>query len=165
MMRVSRSIIIPSITYRFPIRPPAHRGPRIVARPPTERRTPWLKPADTHTYTHNTKSLESAHRFEYLNSDNKWHLYKHECYMFTQDLIYLFLLSFSYSQWTFLCFSPCVFSAVTLEKRDTWDTATKGSPSNCRNTPMMNSINSNAKPPKQKTYWIENESKNITDNR
>lgn len=156
MMRVSRSIIIPSITYRFPIRPPAHRGPRIVARPPTERRTPWLKPADTHTYTHNTKSLESAHRFEYLNSDNKWHLYKHECYMFTQDLIYLFLLSFSYSQWTFLCFSPCVFSAVTLEKSP----VTAGTLNQ-----LMNSINSNEKPPDQNTYPVKNESENIIPDR
>lgn len=31
--------------YRLSVSPPAHRGPRMVARPPTERRTPWLKPA------------------------------------------------------------------------------------------------------------------------
>lgn len=37
---------------------------------------------------------------------------------------------------------PCVFSAVTLEKSDTWDTATKGSPSSCRNTPMTKAVSS-----------------------
>lgn len=149
-MRVSRSIIIPSITYRFPIRPPAHRGPRMVARPPTERRTPWLKPA--RTKHNNTQSLDSAQSFEYLNSDNMWHLQTWVLHVFSRSHHSFSSVSFCIlSQGNYLCFSPCVFSAVTLEKRDTWDTATKGSPSNCRNTPMMNSINSNAKPPDQKT--------------
>lgn len=33
--------------YRLLVRPPAHRGPRMVARPPTERLTPWLNPVGT----------------------------------------------------------------------------------------------------------------------
>lgn len=45
------------------------------------------------------------------------------------------------------CFSPWVFSAVTLEKRETWATATKGKPKTCRNTPMMNSVSCHGKPP------------------
>lgn len=39
-----RASIIPSIMYKLLVNPPAHRGPRMVARPPTERLTPWLKP-------------------------------------------------------------------------------------------------------------------------
>lgn len=35
---------MPSTMDRFPVSPPAHSGPRMVARPPTERLTPWLKP-------------------------------------------------------------------------------------------------------------------------
>lgn len=42
---------------------------------------------------------------------------------------------------------PCVFSAVTLEKSDTWDTATKGSPSSWRKTPMMKAVSSHSYPP------------------
>lgn len=40
-----RASIIPSIMYKLLVSPPAHSGPRMVARPPTERLTPWLKPA------------------------------------------------------------------------------------------------------------------------
>ena len=36
---------MPSITYRLLVRPPAQSGPRMVANPPTDRRTPWLNPA------------------------------------------------------------------------------------------------------------------------
>lgn len=35
---------MPSIMYKLLVNPPAHSGPRMVARPPTERLTPWLKP-------------------------------------------------------------------------------------------------------------------------
>lgn len=35
---------MPSMMYKWLVSPPAHRGPRMVARPPTERLTPWLKP-------------------------------------------------------------------------------------------------------------------------
>lgn len=38
--------------------------------------------------------------------------------------------------------SPCVFSDVTLEKRDTWDTATNGRPSSWRKTPMTKAASS-----------------------
>lgn len=42
---MSRSAsIIPSMMCKFLVSPPAHSGPRMVARPPTERLTPWLKP-------------------------------------------------------------------------------------------------------------------------
>lgn len=43
--------------------------------------------------------------------------------------------------------SPCVFSAVTLEKSETCATATNGKPKTCRNTPMMNSVSFQEKPP------------------
>ena len=36
--------IMPSMMYKLLVSPPAHRGPKMVARPPTERRTPWLNP-------------------------------------------------------------------------------------------------------------------------
>lgn len=36
----SSPIITPIMIYMLSVRPPAHRGPRMVARPPTERRTP-----------------------------------------------------------------------------------------------------------------------------
>lgn len=39
-----RASIMPSIMYRLLVSPPAHKGPKMVARPPTERLTPWLKP-------------------------------------------------------------------------------------------------------------------------
>lgn len=39
-----RASIIPSVMYKLLVSPPAHRGPRMVARPPTERLTPWLNP-------------------------------------------------------------------------------------------------------------------------
>lgn len=45
--------------------------------------------------------------------------------------------------------SPCVFSAVTLEKSETCATATNGKPKTCRNTPMMNSVSIHAKSPAQ----------------
>jgi len=44
VIMVRRASIMPSITYRLLVRPPAHNGPSMVARPPTDRRTPWLKP-------------------------------------------------------------------------------------------------------------------------
>ena len=48
-------------------------------------------------------------------------------------------------------FSPCVSTAVTLEKRETWATATNGKPKTCRNTPMMNSVSRHGKPPTENT--------------
>lgn len=39
-----RASIMPSIMYKLLVNPPAHKGPRMVARPPTERLTPWLNP-------------------------------------------------------------------------------------------------------------------------
>ncbi len=39
-----RASIIPSIMYKLFVNPPAHKGPKMVARPPTERLTPWLNP-------------------------------------------------------------------------------------------------------------------------
>lgn len=47
MSSASSAIITPIMIYMFSVRPPAHRGPRMVASPPTERRTPWLNPAMT----------------------------------------------------------------------------------------------------------------------
>lgn len=35
---------MPNIMYKLLVNPPAHKGPKIVARPPTERLTPWLNP-------------------------------------------------------------------------------------------------------------------------
>lgn len=35
---------MPSIMYKLLVSPPAHKGPKMVARPPTERLTPWLNP-------------------------------------------------------------------------------------------------------------------------
>ncbi len=35
---------MPSIMYKLLVNPPAHKGPKMVARPPTERLTPWLNP-------------------------------------------------------------------------------------------------------------------------
>lgn len=35
---------MPSIMYKFLVNPPAHKGPKMVARPPTERLIPWLNP-------------------------------------------------------------------------------------------------------------------------
>ena len=35
---------MPSIMYKLLVNPPAHRGPKMVAKPPTERLTPWLNP-------------------------------------------------------------------------------------------------------------------------
>lgn len=35
---------MPSIMYKLAVSPPAHKGPKMVARPPTERLTPWLNP-------------------------------------------------------------------------------------------------------------------------
>lgn len=46
--------------------------------------------------------------------------------------------------------SPCVLSAVTLEKSETWATATNGKPKTCRNTPMMNSVSLQVKLPAEK---------------
>lgn len=40
----SSASITPSITAELAVSPPAHSGPRMVASPPTERRTPWLNP-------------------------------------------------------------------------------------------------------------------------
>lgn len=37
---------MPSIMYKLVVSPPAHKGPKMVARPPTERLTPWLNPLD-----------------------------------------------------------------------------------------------------------------------
>lgn len=42
---IRRASIMPSMTYRLLVSPPAHKGPRMVARPPIERLTPWLKPS------------------------------------------------------------------------------------------------------------------------
>lgn len=39
-----RASIMPSIMYKLLVNPPAHKGPKMVARPPTERLTPWLNP-------------------------------------------------------------------------------------------------------------------------
>lgn len=36
---------MPSIMYKLLVSPPAHRGPKIVAKPPMERLTPWLNPS------------------------------------------------------------------------------------------------------------------------
>lgn len=47
MIMMRRASITPSMMYRLLVRPPAHRGPRMVARPPTERLTPWLNPVGT----------------------------------------------------------------------------------------------------------------------
>lgn len=44
VIRMSRASIMPSITCRLLVSPPAHKGPKMVARPPTERLTPWLNP-------------------------------------------------------------------------------------------------------------------------
>lgn len=35
---------MPNIMYKLLVNPPAHKGPKIVAKPPTERLTPWLNP-------------------------------------------------------------------------------------------------------------------------
>lgn len=35
---------MPNIMYKLLVSPPAHKGPKMVARPPTERLTPWLNP-------------------------------------------------------------------------------------------------------------------------
>lgn len=53
-------------------------------------------------------------------------------------------------------FSPCVFSAVTLEKRETWATATNGKPKTCRNTPMMNSVSCHGKSPEEQNKAPQN---------
>lgn len=39
---------MPSIIYKLLVNPPAHKGPKMVARPPTERLTPWLNPLIHH---------------------------------------------------------------------------------------------------------------------
>lgn len=53
----------PNITYRFCVKPAAHSGPRIVARPPTERRIPWLNPAKYNTFYINISFLtENTYR-------------------------------------------------------------------------------------------------------
>ena len=133
MMR--RASIMPSITYKLLVSPPAHRGPRMVARPPTERLTPWLNPVVSVT--------------------------KKPCIS----------VSLHYICWAAICWSnmlnceavkksqPCVFSAVTLEKSDTWDTATKGSPSSWRKTPMMKAVSSHSYPPDREMYraitWLQ----------
>lgn len=50
---------MPSMMYRLLVNPPAHSGPRMVARPPTERLTPWLKPVGE-TITKNQRGLFGA---------------------------------------------------------------------------------------------------------
>ena len=35
---------MPSIMYKLLVNPPAHKGPKMVANPPTDRLTPWLNP-------------------------------------------------------------------------------------------------------------------------
>lgn len=47
--RARRPIISPSMMYRSEVRPPAQRGPRMVASPPTERRIPWVNPEHKHS--------------------------------------------------------------------------------------------------------------------
>lgn len=44
VMSISKASIMPSIMYKLSVNPPAHKGPKMVARPPTERLTPWLNP-------------------------------------------------------------------------------------------------------------------------
>ena len=66
---ISSAIITPIMIYMFSVRPPAHRGPRMVASPPTERRTPWLKPAkhtrhkDIELNTPNTKRSRTSKKW------------------------------------------------------------------------------------------------------
>lgn len=50
---------MPSIMYKLLVNPPAHSGPRMVARPPTERLTPWLKPVGENI-TKNQRVLSGA---------------------------------------------------------------------------------------------------------
>lgn len=54
MSSTSSAIITPIMMYMFSVRPPAQRGPRMVASPPTERRTPWLNPAGESATTFQT---------------------------------------------------------------------------------------------------------------
>lgn len=56
MSSTSSAIITPIMMYMFSVRPPAQRGPRMVASPPTERRTPWLNPAGESATTSQTET-------------------------------------------------------------------------------------------------------------
>ncbi len=57
--RASRPIISPSMMYRSEVRPPAQRGPRMVASPPTERRIPWVNPEKNTGLTSANTDLET----------------------------------------------------------------------------------------------------------
>lgn len=68
-----RASIMPSIMYKLLVSPPAHKGPKMVARPPTERLTPWLNPSQSQTFT--------GHSFHPQKTQHAWlSLQHHICW-------------------------------------------------------------------------------------
>lgn len=51
---------MPSIMYKLLVNPPAHSGPKMVARPPTERLIPWLNPSGDTSHWIKSYSLSMA---------------------------------------------------------------------------------------------------------
>lgn len=158
MIIMRRASIMPSIMYKLLVNPPAHKGPNMVARPPTERLTPWLNPFGEASWENERLFLLSTNIEIWLEKKNTACIIvslHHICW--AAAICCFNMLNRANSGKTS---QPCVFSAVTLEKRDTWDTATKGSPSSCRNTPMMKADSSHPYPPGRDGkiipwyYWI-----------
>lgn len=87
---------MPSIMYKLLVNPPAHKGPKMVARPPTERLTPWLNPFG------DTSQRIEGYSFTIWPDNN----------------VFFFARHVPRCNGEITC-QPCVFSAVTLEKRDT----------------------------------------------
>lgn len=129
------AVIAPIMIYMFSVSPPAHRGPRMVAKPPTERRTPWLKPEEQ------TRDITAQHINQGSRLKKKLHELSRKILLLKAKRSINILCVVCFCESTRWCrSSPWVFSAVIFEKRETWATATNGNPNTCRNTPMMNSV-------------------------